>query len=243
MPLGPRSGYDMRDLIEAIADAASILPWADEWGPALLTCLARIDGNPVGILANQPIVKAGALDAEELTKAREFVELCNSFNLPLVFLHDVPGLMVGTEAERKGVLKAYERLALGIATATVPKVGVVIRKAYGGGHFAMGGRPTHPDFLFAWPSAELGFMAPETGIRTVHRRKLEQTLAEQGQEAHDALLGQLQQEWASLSEPWEAAAHLALDDIIEPAETRRVLAQALAFAWGQRRRVSGRVPA
>jgi acetyl-CoA carboxylase carboxyltransferase component len=146
--------------------------------------------------------------------------------------------MVGAEAERKGTLKAYEKLALRISTAQVPKLGVVIRKAYGGGHFAMGGRPTHPDFLFAWPSAEMGFMAPETGIRTVHRRKLETALREKGQEAHDALLDELYEEWSEISEPWEAAAHIALDDIIEPGRTREVLLSALSFAWGERERVT-----
>lgn len=237
VPLGARSGYDMRRVIEAIADEASILPWADQWGPSLLTCFARLEGDPVGIVANQPIVKAGALDAAALVKEHAFVDLCDTYNIPLLFLHDVPGLMVGTEAERQGTLKAYERLALRISTAAVPKIGVVIRKAYGGGHFAMGGRPTHPDFLFAWPSAEMGFMAPETGIRTVHRRKLDKLLAEEGREAHDALLADLHQEWTAISEPWEAAAHLALDDVIEPAETRDRLISALSYAWGERPRV------
>jgi acetyl-CoA carboxylase carboxyltransferase component len=232
VPLGAKSGYDMRRVIEAICDASSIFPWADAWGPSLLTCLARIDGNPVGILANQPIIKAGALDADALVKEHDFVDLCDTFNIPLVFLHDVPGLMVGAEAERNGTLKAYEKLALRISTARVPKVGVVIRKAYGGGHFAMGGRPTHPDFLFAWPSAELGFMAPETGIKTVHRRKLDSMLKEQGKQAHDALLAELYAEWTAVSEPWEAAAHLSLDDVIEPAQTRQILIRALNYAWG-----------
>ena len=234
VPLGAKSGYDMRRVIEAIADAASIFPWADPWGASLLTCLGRVDGNPVGIIANQPIVKAGALDADALQKEHDFVDLCDTFNIPLIFLHDVPGLMVGAEAEKNRTLKAYERVALRISTASVPKIGILIRKAYGGGHFAMGGRPTHPDFLFAWPSAELGFMAPETGIKTVYRRKLETVLNEQGRKAHDALVAELHQEWATVSEPWEAAAHISLDDIIEPAKTREILIKALEFAWGDR---------
>lgn len=237
VPLGTKSGYDMRTVIRAIADADSIFPWAEQWGPSLITCLARLGGDPVGIVANQPITLAGALDAAALTKEHDFVGLCDTFNIPLIFLHDVPGLMVGAEAEQAGTLKAYERLALRIATAQVPKLGVVIRKAFGGGHFAMGGRPTHPDFLFAWPSAELGFMAPDTGIRTVHRRQLEAALRDGGQEAHDRLLATLQGEWEAESAPWEAAAHLALDDIIEPARTRAVLLEALAIAWGSGARV------
>ncbi len=237
VPLGQKSGYDMRRVIEAIADDASIMPWADEWGGSLLTCLARLDGQPIGIVANQPIVRAGALDAAALTKETDFVDLCDTFNIPLLFLHDVPGLMVGSEAERTGILKAYEKLALRISTAEVPKLGVVIRKAYGGGHFAMGGRPLHPDFLFAWPSAELGFMAPETGVRTVYRRKLDDAFAAGGAEARDRLLAELEVEWTAESEPWEAAAHLAIDDVIEPSQTRSILIQALNFAWGEAQRV------
>lgn len=233
VPLSAKSGYDMRRVLQAICDADSIFPWADGWGPSLLACFARLNGHPVGILANQPIVKAGVLDADALAKEHDFVDLCDTFNLPLVFLHDVPGLMVGLEAEQNGTLKAYEKLALRIATAAVPKVGVVIRKAYGGGHFAMGGRPTNPDFLFAWPSAELGFMAPETGIKTVHRRKLERLLEQGDKAAYDALMIQLYEEWTAVSEPWEAAAHLALDDVIEPSQTREVLIRALDVAWGE----------
>lgn len=237
VPLGQKAGYDMRRVIEAIVDEASVLPWGDEWGGSLLCCLARLDGNPVGVIANQPIVRAGALDAHALTKEHDFVDLCASFNVPLLFLHDVPGLMVGGEAEKTGILKAYEKLALRISTANVPKLGVVIRKAYGGGHFAMGGRPMHPDFLFAWPSAELGFMAPETGVRTIYRRKLEQAFEQGGAKARDELANQLEVEWTAESEPWEAAAHLSIDDVIEPAHTRDILIQALNFAWGDTPRV------
>lgn len=237
VPLGPKSGYDMRRVIEAIVDEASVLPWGDDWGGSLLCCLARLDGHPIGVIANQPIVRAGALDAHALTKEHDFVDLCDSFNVPLLFLHDVPGLLVGSEAEKSGILKAYEKLALRISTASVPKLGVVIRKAYGGGHFAMGGRPMHPDFLFAWPSAELGFMAPETGVRTIYRRKLDEAFKAGGAKARDELASRLEVEWTAESEPWEAAAHLSIDDVIEPAHTRDILMQALTFAWGDTPRV------
>lgn len=240
VPVGTRSGYDMRRVLSAIADGESVFPWGAGWGSSLLTALARIEGRPVGILANQPIIRAGALDPPALAKERAFVDLCDTFNLPLVFLHDVPGLMIGTQAESAGILHGYEGVVSRIAEATVPKVGVVVRKAYGGGHFAMGGRPTHPDFLFAWPSAELGFMAPESGVRTVHRRKLERVLAEEGEGTRDELVDTLTAEWLAESEPWEAAAHLYFDDIIDPAETRHVVAEAIAISWGHRpARVSG----
>lgn len=234
VPLGAKAGYDMRSVLAAIADAGSILPWGAGWGPSLITALARIAGASVGIVANQPIVNAGALDPPALAKELDFVELCDTFNLPLVFLNDVPGLMIGSQAERGGILKAYERLVARIADATVPKIGVVLRKAYGGGHFAMGGRPTRPDFLFAWPSAEMGFMAPETGVKTVYRRRLEKVLREEGAAAMQALIDRLTREWTVESEPWEAAAHLSFDDIIEPGETRDVIARAIEIAWGAR---------
>jgi acetyl-CoA carboxylase carboxyltransferase component len=227
VPLGARAGYDMREVFGCIADRASVLPWADNWGASVLCALVRIEGRPVGLVGNQPIVRAGALDPAALAKQRAFVDLCDTFGLPLVFLHDVPGLMIGSQAERGGILHGYEALVSRIAEARVPKVGVVLRKAYGGGHFAMGGRPTRPDFLYAWPSAELGFMAPETGVRTVYRRRLERVLAEQGVEAHAALVAELTAEWVSEAEPWEAAAHLSLDDVIDPADTRRVIATSI----------------
>jgi acetyl-CoA carboxylase carboxyltransferase component len=234
VPLGARAGYDMRDVFTCLADEASLLPWADGWGASVLCALARVEGRPVGLVGNQPIVRAGALDPAALAQERAFVDVCDTFGLPLVFLHDVPGLMIGTQAERGGILHGYEALVSRIAAARVPKVGVVLRKAYGGGHFAMGGRPTRPDFLYAWPSAELGFMAPETGVRTIHRRRLERTLAQDGPAAHAALVAELTAEWTSEAEPWEAAAHLSLDDVIAPADTRRVVATSIDIVLGGR---------
>lgn len=234
VPAASRSAYDMHRVIEAVVDDDSIFPWAAGWGPSLLTQLARIEGQPVGVVANQPMVRAGALDPASLAKEAKFIELCDTFNVPLVFLHDVPGLMIGTQAERSGILHAYETVVSAISAARVPKVGVVLRKAYGGGHFAMGGRPTHPDFLFSWPSAELGFMAPEAGIRTVHRRRMEQVLADEGRQARDELVAELTKEWLSESEPWEAAADLSFDDVIHPGDTRCTIAAALELAWGSR---------
>jgi acetyl-CoA carboxylase carboxyltransferase component len=234
VPPNSRSAYDMRRALEAIFDDSSIFPWADGWGPSLLTCLARIEGQPVGVVANQPLVGAGALDPAALSKEEKFVDLCDTFNIPIVFLHDVPGLLIGTQAEQGGILHSYEKLVSRIAAAKVPKVGVVIRKAYGGGHFAMGGRPTHPDFLFAWPSAEMGFMAPEAGIRTVYRREMEKVFAEQGAAARDALVAERTEEWLAEAEPYEGAANLSFDDVIEPAQTRSVVARAIEVAWGLR---------
>src|SRR5690606_41603878 len=133
----------------------------------------------------------------------------------LVFLQAGRGLLIGVQAERQGIVLWYERLVARLARATVPKVVVVVRKAYGGGHYAMGGRPTLPDLLVCWPTAELGFMAPDTGVVTVNRRRLEQAEAEGGIEARRKLEAELTGHWIDESAPWEAAAHLYVDDIID----------------------------
>jgi acetyl-CoA carboxylase carboxyltransferase component len=240
VPTRRRSGYDVETVLDAIFDAGSVFVLRREGAPSVVTALGRLDGNSVGIVASQPMQLGGVLDPAALSKEHDFVDFCDMFGLPLLFFNDVPGLLIGSVAEQQGVLGWYEKLAARIARATVPKIGVVIRKAYGGGHYAMGGRPTMPDFLFAWPTAELGFMAPEPGIRTVYRRRLEQVEKEEGVEAREALFAEMVQEWEDDSEPWEAAAHLFLDDIIEPTETREVLMRALEVAWGCGPRIAWR---
>jgi acetyl-CoA carboxylase carboxyltransferase component len=238
VPSHPRRGYDMRRVLEAVVDADSLFPWGERFGRSLVCALARIEGQSVGVVASQPMQRAGVLDVPALAKERAFVELCDKFNLPLVFLQDVPGLMIGTEAERGGILAAYEHVVSALAKAMVPKIAVIVRKAYGGGHIAMGGRPVKPDLLVAWPLAEMGFMAPDTGVRTVHRRRLDQLAAEQGPDAREAAAAELEAEWAVESQPWEAAANIILDDVIDPRETREVIATGIDFAWGSRSRVT-----
>jgi len=238
VPLEPRRGYDMRKVLEAIVDADSLLYWGERYGRSLICALARIDGNPVGVLASQPMQRAGVMDVPALTKEAAFADLCDTFNLPLVFLQDVPGLMIGTEAEKGGILRGYERVVVRLASATVPKIATIVRKAYGGGHIALGGRPVRPDLLLAWPTAEMGFMAPETGVRTVYRRRLDALLEEEGKDAHDALVRELEAEWAAESEPWEAARNVILDDVIDPRRTRDTIKAGIEFAWGSAARVT-----
>ncbi len=240
VPAQARRGYDMHKVLDAIVDAGSLFEWGVRYGRSLITALARIDGSPVGIVASQPMQRAGVLDVPALSKERRFAELCDTFNVPLVFLQDVPGLMIGTDAEKGGILRCYEELAATLARVHVPKIAVIVRKAYGGGHIALGGRPVKPDLLVAWPSAEMGFMAPDTGVRTVYRRRLDRLAEEEGPEARDALAAELEAEWAAESQPWEAAANIILDDVIHPAQTRQVIAEGIEFAWGTRPRVSSR---
>ncbi len=237
VPADPRQGYDMRKVLEAVFDGGSLLPWAERYGASVLCNLARLEGEAVGVVASQPMQRGGVMDVPALAKEAAFIDLCDTFTLPLVFLQDVPGLMIGSEAEQAGILAGYERVVARLARAKVPKIAVIVRKAYGGGHFALGGRPTHPDLLLAWPTAELGFMAPETGVRTVHKRRLEEARERGGKEAEDELAASLVAEWEHESEPWEAAAHFFVDDVIDPRRTRAALATGIEFAWGSGPRV------
>lgn len=238
VPQDGRRGYDMRKVLEALVDGDSLFYWGERFGRSLICALARFDGQPVGVIASQPMQRAGVLDVAALNKEVAFVDLCERFNLPLIFLQDVPGLMIGTEAEKGGILRCYERVVTKLAQATVPKITVIVRKAYGGGHIALGGRPVNPDLMVAWPTAEMGFMAPETGVRTVYRRRLDAVAEEQGEAVRNEMAAKLEAEWAAESEPWEAAANILIDDVIDPRETRELILTGIDFAWGSAPRVS-----
>ncbi len=238
VPTAPTRGYDMRKVLEAIFDGGSIFPWGEKYGSNLICALARLDGKPVGVIASQPMHRAGVMDVPALTKEARFVDLCEGFNIPIAFLQDVPGLMIGKEAERGGILRCYEAVVTRLARAEVPRISVIVRKAYGGGHMALGGRQVKVDMLLAWPGAEMGFMAPDTGVRTVYRKKLEKLAAEEGQEVADAEAERLIEEWATESQPWEAARNIVIDDVIDPRETRQALIEGIELAWGSRERVT-----
>jgi acetyl-CoA carboxylase carboxyltransferase component len=235
LPVERKQGYDMRPVLDAIVDAESILEYGAPKGPGLICAFARIEGMAVGLAASQPLRHGGALDVPALQKWLAFIDVCDTFNLPLVMLHDVPGLLIGSNEERLGLIRYLERVALRISQAEVPKVAVILRKSYGGGYFVLAGKQSSPDLLVAWPTAELGFMAPEAGVRTVHRRDLEAARAGGGNEAYESKLAELIEEWAHESEPWEAAAHYYLDDIIDPRETRSCIVAGIEYTWGQRR--------
>ena len=235
VPTGARAGYDMREVLAAVADAESVLPWADGWGPSLLCALARIEGRPVGIVANQPLVRAGALDPDSLAKEHDFVDLCDTFGLPLVFLHDVPGLMIGSQAERCGHparLRAH-RLAHRARRRCRGSGSCCARPTAAGTSPWAGARPGRtsstrgpPRRWGSWPPRPASApctAAPSTGC-----------WPSEGPEARDARAAELTAEWVAESEPWEAAAHLSLDDVIAPAATRHVIATSIEIAWGER---------
>ena len=166
LPDSNRKPYDIHDVIARIVDDGEILELKPQWARTVVTCFARFGGRPAGIVANQPRHLGGILDNDSSDKAARFVNLCNAFGVPLVFLQDVPGFMVGTKVEAAGIIRHGSKMLHAVANATVPKVTVVLRKAYGAGYYVMNGRAYEPDLIVAWPSAEISVMGAEVSNRT-----------------------------------------------------------------------------
>ncbi len=229
VPLEARRVYDVRDVISAIADAGSELELCERWARSMVTMLARIDGRPVGIVANQPRWIGGVIDSESAEKASRFIDSCDRFGLPLVVLVDTPGFMPGARQERAGVIRYGAGMLRSFAAATVPKLTVVLRKAYGGAVITMNSKGLGADLVYAWPEAEIGIMAANQAVGVVHRRVLDAA-----GEGAGRLRDELGQAYADDHLTAEAAAASGfVDEVIEPHETRPRLAQALRLMGGQ----------
>ncbi len=229
VPGEPRRAYDVRAALEGMIDAESLLELSPRWARNLVTALARIDGRPVGIVANQPHHLGGVLDAEGSEKAARFVGFCNSFGLPLIVVVDTPGFMPGSRQERAGVIRHGASLVRAFASARVPKLTVVLRKSYGGAYITMNSRDLGADLVLAWPDAELGIMSARAAVGFVHRRELRlagDPEAERGRLADAYALEHLRAD--------AAAAAGFVDEIVEPGETRARLAGALRTLAGGR---------
>ncbi|HYM59163.1 MAG TPA: acyl-CoA carboxylase subunit beta [Solirubrobacteraceae bacterium] len=229
LPETNRKPYDMYDIIRRIVDDGDWLDIKGQWARTIITCLARMGGRPVGIVANQPRRLGGILDNDSADKAARFVNLCNAFAIPLVFLMDVPGFMVGTKVEAAGIIRHGAKMLHAVANATVPKITVVIRKAYGAGYYVMNGRAYEPDLIVAWPSAEISVMGAEGAVEIVMRRQVE--------EAEDpvAKKRELIDAYRKIIDVYIAAANDMVDDVIDPRETRPTIIRALEMA--ERKRV------
>jgi acetyl-CoA carboxylase carboxyltransferase component len=227
VPSSPRRVYDVRAVSEGIVDAGSLLEVAPRWARSIVTGFARIEGRPVGLIASQPRYLGGVLDTESSQKAARFVSRCNAFGLPLLVLVDTPGFMPGVQQERAGVIRFGATLVRAFAAATVPRVTVVMRKAYGGAYIAMNSRGLGADFVFAWPGAEIGVMGahPATGI--IHRREL--AAAEDPEATQQALSAAYAEEHLGAE---VAAAGGFVDEVIEPRDTRARVAGAFAALAG-----------
>jgi acetyl-CoA carboxylase carboxyltransferase component len=228
VPDSPRRAYDVKKVIRAVVDHGRMLELKPGWARNIVTALARLDGHPVGVVASQPMVLGGALDLDAADKAARFVMLCDAFGLPLVFLQDVPGFMVGSKVERAGIIRHGAKMLYAVSEATVPKVTVVLRKAYGAGYFVMCGRAYEPDLIVAWPTAEISVMGPEGGTNIVYRKEIaaaDDPVAERARRVED---------FRGLISPYIAAGAAHIDDVIDPRETRPTLIRALGMARTKR---------
>ncbi len=228
VPVPLNRGYDMHFLIKRIVDNGKYFPLKGEFAKALITCLARIGGRVVGIIANNPLHNAGAPDVSACEKATSFICLCDSFNIPLIFLTDVPGMYPGSAAEKLKLPTKIINWLEAETLATVPKISIVIRKAYGIGWNCMLQPCETGDFVVAWPTASISFVDPEIGVELVHGSKIAQS------QAPEAERKRLLKEWAIDCTPWAAAEQHYLDDIIDPRDTRKFLAEALDIVVGKR---------
>ncbi|MGZ4306334.1 MAG: acyl-CoA carboxylase subunit beta [Solirubrobacteraceae bacterium] len=222
VPSEPRRSYDVRDALVGIIDAGSMLELHPRWGRNIVTALARLDGRPVAIVANQPHHLGGVLDAVGSEKAALFVNFCNSFGLPLIAVVDTPGFMPGSRQEQAGVIRHGASLVRAFAAARVPKVTVVLRKSYGGAYITMNSRDLGADLVLAWPEAELGIMSARAAVGIVNRRDLQ---AAPDPEAERERLAAVYADEHLRADA--AAAAGFIDEIVEPADTRKRLVWAL----------------
>ncbi|MBV9507758.1 MAG: acyl-CoA carboxylase subunit beta [Acidobacteriia bacterium] len=214
--------YDMKDVIRKVVDEGEFFEVQEHWARNIVIGLARLDGRPVGVVANQPAHLAGCLDINSSVKGGRFVRFCDAFNIPLVTFVDVPGFLPGTEQEFGGIIRHGAKLLYAYAEATVPKITVITRKAYGGAYCVMGSKHIRADINLAWPSAEIAVMGAEGAVNIVYRREL----AAAGE--NGAVRRQKVQEFEErFANPFVAAEHGFIDDVIEPRETRPRLIRAL----------------
>jgi acetyl-CoA carboxylase carboxyltransferase component len=228
IPDNPRQAYDVKKVIARIVDDGKSFELKPKWARNIVTTLARIDGRPVGIVANNPMFYGGVLDVNSADKSARFINLCDAFEIPLVFLMDVPGFMVGTKVEQQGIIRHGAKMLYAVSSATVPKLTVVLRKGYGAGYYVMCGRAYEPDALLAWPGAEISVMGAE-GMVAIAANKLLATA-----EDPKALKEQLAAAIRPHIDIYRVAALGHVDDVIDPRETRPALAHYLRLTEGKR---------
>jgi propionyl-CoA carboxylase beta chain len=236
IPDSPTRAYDMRRVVELVVDPGSLFELRPEFARNVITALARLDGHPVGVIANNPMVRAGTLDSPSSDKMAHFISLCDAFDVPLVYLVDVPGYMVGKDAELSGIVRHAMKPIYELGQATVPRLTVLVRKAYGLAYHAMGAAEFAPDLLVAWPTAEVSPMGPEGAVNLVYGKELAAAADPKAEFARRV------QAFRELAGPLKPAQEMRLDDVIDPRETRMVLAQALALARGRPRYGRARPP-
>jgi len=225
VPADPRRPFDMMAVVDAVVDAGSWLELKALFAGELLTGLARIEGRTVGIVASQSKVRGGVLFVDSADKAARFVWLCDAFHVPLVWLADVPGFMIGTKVEREGIIRAGAKMIAAVSEATVPKLSVIVRKAFGAGLYAMCGPAFEPDVCLALPQAQIAVMGPEAAVNAVHAHRI----AAQPPEERAAFVQELRAAYEREIDLFGLASELVVDDVVAPAKLRDELARRLAL--------------
>lgn len=222
VPNDPKQPYDVRDVIKAIADDSDFFEIHEKWAANIVIGFGRLNGETIGFVANQPLVMAGVLDVDSSDKAARFIRYCDAFNIPLCTLVDLPGYLPGIDQEHAGVIRHGAKLLYAYSEASVPKMTVILRKAYGGGYIAMSSRHLRADFVFAWPGAEIAVMGPEGAANIIFRKEI--TEAEDPEKMRRKKVEEYKEKFAN---PYVAAARGYIDSVIEPKETRKLLLHAL----------------
>ena len=224
VPEDPTKPYDVKDVITEILDDGGFLEVQENWAGNIVVGFGHLNGSTVGVVANQPKILAGCLDIDASDKAARFVRFCDAFNIPLITLEDVPGFLPGTNQEWGGIIRHGAKLLYAYAEATVPKLTVILRKAYGGAYDVMSSKHIRGDYNVAWPSAELAVMGAEGAVQIIHRRRLQNARDPEGERTR--LIEDFEEKFAN---PYKAAALGYLDDVIEPNQTRERLCKALGM--------------
>ncbi|MFQ5814751.1 MAG: acyl-CoA carboxylase subunit beta, partial [Anaerolineae bacterium] len=222
VPDEPTKPYDIHEVIYSIVDDGDLLEVHPFWAQNIIVGFSRMNGRPVGIVANNPAVLAGVLDVDSSRKAARFVRFCDAFNVPIVTLADIPGYLPGTDQEYGGIISHGAKLLYAYSEATVPKVTVIVRKAYGGAYIVMGSKHLRADINYAWPSAEIAVMGPEGAVNIVFRREIE--AAADPEAKRKELTEEYRQKFAN---PYITASRGFIDDVIDPRETRSKIITAL----------------
>ena len=230
VPVEERRAYDMHTVVDALVDEDSFFELKPLWARELMIGFARIDGMPVGVVANNPKHLGGVLFVDSADKAARFIWLCDAFNVPLVFLADVPGFMIGSQVEREGIIRHGAKMITAVAEATVPKFSVIVRKAYGAGLYAMCGPAFDPDACLALPTAQIAVMGPDPAVNAVFYNKIH---AIEDDDEREAFVAEQRREYEEDVDLVHLAAELVVDAIVQPEDLRRELSQRLSLAAGR----------
>ena len=237
VPADERAGYDMHRVISGLADAHSFFEVKPLFATELITGFGRLAGHPVGFVANNPAEKGGVLCVDSADKATRFINLCDAFNVPLIFLADVPGFMIGTQVEREGIIRHGAKMITAVSEATVPKISVIVRKAYGAGLYAMSGPAFEPEATLALPSAKIAVMGPEPAVNAVFYNRI-QAIDDPDERA--AFVAERRAEYETDVDLLHLASELIVDAVVQPGALRDEIVVRLAAAQGKRREVSER---